>query len=74
MRTAREYCDTQRRKYTGKGVHEAARIGALAAGGEITVSEQTIRATQRRGGGADPRTVALKGISEPVTVYTLLWR
>jgi class 3 adenylate cyclase len=61
-------------KYKGKGVHEAARIGALAGGGEIVVSERTIAEAQRRAGVTDPRTVPLKGISEPVTVYTLSWR
>jgi class 3 adenylate cyclase len=61
-------------KYKGKGVHEAARIGALAGGGEIVVSEQAIVGAGRRADAADPRTASLKGISEPVTVYTLRWR
>jgi class 3 adenylate cyclase len=60
-------------KYKGKGVHEAARIGALAGGGEIVVSERTIAEAHCRAGVTDPRTVPLKGISEPVTVYTLSW-
>jgi class 3 adenylate cyclase len=61
-------------RYKGKGVHEAARIGGLAGGGEIVVSEQTIAAAQRPVGTAERRTVSLKGIREPVTVYTWPWR
>src|SRR5262245_4906821 len=58
--------------YHGKGVHEAARLGALAGGGEIVASVVTIE-------GADvdyssPRAVELKGISEPVEVLTVDWR
>ena len=61
-------------KYKGKGVHEAARIGALAEGGEIVISAQTLDAGQPHLSAANPRTVNLKGISEPVTVYTLQWQ
>ena len=61
-------------KYKGKGVHEAARIGALADGGEIVISAQTLEGSQSRVPAANPRTVTLKGISEPVTVYTLQWQ
>lgn len=61
-------------KYKGRGVHEAARIGALAEGGEIVVSDQAMAATTGRVRATDARTVALKGISEPVTVHKLLWR
>jgi class 3 adenylate cyclase len=60
-------------KYKGKGVHEAARIGALAAGGEIVISEQAAAAAGHRPID-NPRTVSLKGIREPLTVYTLAWR
>jgi len=56
------------------GFTEAARIGALAAGGEIVISAQTLDASQPRAPAANPRTVNLKGISEPVTVYTLQWQ
>jgi class 3 adenylate cyclase len=60
--------------YKGKGIHEAARIGALADGGEIVVSAQTLEAAQSDVPGINPRTVTLKGISAPVTVYSLLWQ
>ena len=58
--------------YLGRGVHEAARIGALAGAGEIVVSAETL------GDGSDfragePRSVELKGISGPVEVRTIDW-
>ncbi|HEX6262931.1 MAG TPA: adenylate/guanylate cyclase domain-containing protein [Actinomycetota bacterium] len=59
--------------YGGVEVHKAARIAAEARGGEILASEETAR-----GGGTtvsgDPRTVSLKGISEPVRVVPVRWR
>lgn len=61
-------------KYKGKGVHAAARIGAFADAGEIVVSEQTITVAQRQAEVTGPRTVPLKGIRDPITVYTLPWR
>jgi class 3 adenylate cyclase len=60
--------------YLGKGVHEAARIGALAGGEEIVASAATIEAA---GGGftaKDARSVPLKGIAEPVEVVSVEWR
>lgn len=60
-------------KYKGKGVHEAARIGALAEGGEIVISSETLAAVPLRFSATNPRTVILKDISQPVTVYTLNW-
>jgi class 3 adenylate cyclase len=61
------------RTFHGKGVHEAARIAGLAAGGEILASKATV------GSGApypssEPRTVTLKGISEPMEIVTIDWR
>lgn len=61
-------------KYKGKGVHEAARIGALAGGGEIVISAQTREAAPAGLATTNPRSVPLKGLSEPVTVYTVLWQ
>jgi class 3 adenylate cyclase len=59
--------------YTGQGVHMAARIGALAGGGEILVSTASVD-----GGGrfrlSEPRPEALKGFSEPVEVAAVQWR
>ena len=61
------------KNFRGKGVHEAARIAALADGGEIIASSATV------GSGSpypasEPRTVTLKGISEPLDVVSIDWR
>jgi class 3 adenylate cyclase len=61
-------------KYKGKGVHEAARIGALAEGGEIVVSSETLAGGPKRYAVGNQRTVTLKGLSQPVIVYSLDWR
>lgn len=57
----------------GKGVHMAARVGALAEGGEIIASEATLAAASGRFATANPRTVNLKGIAELTTVVTVEW-
>ena len=59
--------------YEGAGVHLAARIGALADGGEIVASAETIDGLQ---GVAvrDPRDVSLKGFASPVPVVSIDWR
>jgi class 3 adenylate cyclase len=59
--------------YEGVGVHAAARIGALADGGEILASVETVE------GIADvtlgiPRDVELKGLAEPVRIVAIDWR
>jgi len=59
--------------YMGRGVHEAARIGALAGAGEIVAG----RAVAVQAGGqniSEPRSVTLKGISEPVEIFSIDWR
>lgn len=61
-------------KYKGKGVHEAARVGGLAEAGEIVVSSETVAGGPKRYALSNPRTITLKGISQPVTVYSLDWR
>jgi class 3 adenylate cyclase len=58
--------------FRGKGVHEAARIAALAGGGEILASTDTVAGTRFSFGGA--RSEILKGITEPVEVVTVEWR
>jgi adenylate cyclase len=61
------------RSFHGKGVHEAARIAGLAEGGEIVASTTTVgEATSYR--TSEPRTVTLKGLSEPVDVVSIDWR
>ncbi len=59
--------------YTGQGVHMAARIGALAGGGEILVSTASLDGASRFG-LSDARAETLKGFSEPVEVATVDWR
>jgi SARP family transcriptional regulator, regulator of embCAB operon len=59
--------------YTGKGVHEAARIGALGGAGEIVASRQTVDGAAGSVPLSEPRAVRLKGIAEPVEVVTVQW-
>ncbi len=59
--------------YEGAGVHAAARIAALAQGGEVLASVETIDGI----GGvvtAEPREVSLKGLAKPVLVVAVDWR
>jgi class 3 adenylate cyclase len=60
--------------FHGKGVHEAARIGALAEGGEILVSTSTLECVNAAVKLADQREVELKGVSGPVSIASLVWR
>jgi class 3 adenylate cyclase len=60
------------RNFSGKGVHEASRIAGLAEGGEIIASRET--ATGGRFPISEPRTVELRGSSEPVEVVTVDWK
>jgi class 3 adenylate cyclase len=59
--------------FSGGGVHQAARIGALGGGGEIVASQETLD-----GAGdiaaSEPRAVSLKGIAEPIQVVSIDWR
>jgi class 3 adenylate cyclase len=59
--------------YIGIGVHVAARIGDIAAGGEILVSSDALsEAPDVRAGPS--RTVSVKGVTTPVTVAAIGWR
>lgn len=60
--------------FTGKGVHEAARIAALAGPSEILASVHTALEAAPGATLTDQRTVTLKGIAEPVDVTTVGWR
>jgi class 3 adenylate cyclase len=59
--------------FAGRGVHEAARIGSLAAGGQILASVNTVQSAGVRFPVSAPRTVTLKGVSQPVDVVTIEW-
>jgi class 3 adenylate cyclase len=60
--------------WNGVGVHAAARIAALAQGEEILASRETSRAAGNPYRLSEPRTVSLKGISEPIEVVAVEWR
>jgi SARP family transcriptional regulator, regulator of embCAB operon len=59
--------------YTGRGVHEAARIGAIGGAGEIVASFATVDGAAGSVSISEPRAVPLKGIAEPVDVVTIEW-
>jgi class 3 adenylate cyclase len=59
------------RDYVGKGVHQAARIAALAQGGEILASQDTVAEGPIRFAVSEPRAVSLKGISQPVQLVVI---
>ncbi len=55
----------------GDEVNTAARLAAQAAAGEIIVSEQALKAAGIDGGALESRSLALKGISDPVAVRVM---
>jgi class 3 adenylate cyclase len=59
------------RNFSGKGVHEAARIAALANGNEIVASRTT--AADARFPLSEPRTVTLRGTTDPIEIVTIDW-
>jgi len=60
--------------YRGKGVHVAARIAALAEAGKILASRDTVESAPPGITLSAPRSVTLKGLSEPLEVVTLGWQ
>jgi len=59
--------------FQGMGVHVAARIGALASGGEILASRDTVGHLHELV-VSQPRAVSLKGVAEQVKVVSIGWR
>lgn len=57
--------------YAGMGVHTAARIGALATGGEIVASREVIESARTRFPVSQFRSVELRGVAEPVDVASI---
>jgi adenylate cyclase len=55
----------------GDEVNTAARLASQAAAGEIIVSEQALKAAGVNGSALESRSLALKGISQPVVVRVL---
>jgi class 3 adenylate cyclase len=60
------------RGFRGSGVHQAARIAALAGADEVIASREAAEAAGV--GHGEIRTVELKGVARPVEVVTLAWR
>lgn len=60
--------------YRGKGIHEAARIAALAEGDQIVASRETATVPPSGVTASEPRLVTLRGIVDPVEVVTITWR
>ena len=60
--------------YAGLGVHEAARVGALAEGGEILATTSTVAAATTQVSAGEEREVSLKGLPRPVRVVSIGWR
>ncbi len=59
--------------YQGKGVHEAARIAAIAEGDQIVASAGTVKDAISFPRSA-PRSVQLPGLLEPIDLVTIDWR
>lgn len=60
------------RAFRGSGVHQAARIAALAGADEIVTSLEAAEEAGAQHG--EIRTAELRGIARPVQVVTLVWR
>jgi class 3 adenylate cyclase len=60
--------------YSGAEVHKAARLAALAEGGEILASDAALAEASGRYAAGASREVTLKGIAEPLQVAAVAWR
>ncbi len=58
--------------YSGKGVHVAARVAALAHGGEILATAETL-AEAGSVSTSDARTAPVKGVTAPVSFAAIAW-
>ncbi len=59
--------------YSGRGVHTAARIGAIGGAGEIIASATSVEGLEGLE-VSERRSVELKGIAQPVEIVTIDWR
>jgi len=59
--------------YSGKGVHVAARVAELAGGGEILASAETLAEAGDDVSASDPRSIPVRGVSEPVSLAAIDW-
>ena len=60
--------------YAGLGVHEAARVGALAEGSEILATASTVATAAMHVATGEEREVSLKGLPHAVRVVSIAWR
>ncbi|MGH2554520.1 MAG: adenylate/guanylate cyclase domain-containing protein, partial [Actinomycetota bacterium] len=60
--------------YSGGEVHKAARITALAEGGEILATVETVQVADEEFRASEPRAVIVKGVADPVQVARIEWR
>ena len=60
--------------YAGVGVHQAARVGASAEGGEILATVSTVSDGEMGFGVANERELSLRGLAQPVRVVSIDWR
>jgi class 3 adenylate cyclase len=60
--------------YVGIGVHQAARVAAIAEGGEILVTVGTVSDSAFPFPTSGEREVSLKGLAEPVRIVSIAWR
>ena len=62
------------RDYAGQGVHVAARVTALAGREEVLATAAVVERAGEHGLALSaPREVSLRGVAEPVTVYSVDW-
>jgi class 3 adenylate cyclase len=60
--------------YSGREVHKAARIAALADGGEILATVDSLSETDGAFRTSNPWEVSVKGVAEPLEVARVEWR
>jgi class 3 adenylate cyclase len=60
--------------YAGLGVHQAARVGALADAGEIVVTCESVDGEPIPYAVMNERAISLKGIAQPVRVVSIDWK
>ncbi len=58
--------------YSGKGVHVAARVAALAGGGEILATAETL-AEAGNVRASEARTTPIRGVGDSMQVATVIW-
>jgi class 3 adenylate cyclase len=59
--------------YSGMGVHVAARVAALADGGQVLATAETAAEAGATYATSESRSVALKGVAAEVDVVSIAW-